>query len=71
MAEAINDLSFMVTGAYGKPVPKSMGSPIRLHLPWKYGFKSIKGIVKISFVTSGPLACGRLSNLLSMASGPM
>ena len=55
MAEAMNDLSFMVTGAYGKPVPKSMGSPIRLHLPWKYGFKSIKGIVKISFVTERPI----------------
>ena len=35
MAEAMNDLSFMVTGAYGKPLPKSMGLPIRLHLPWK------------------------------------
>ena len=55
MAEAMNDLSFMVTGAYGKPLPKSMGSPIRLHLPWKYGFKSIKGIVKISFVKERPI----------------
>jgi sulfoxide reductase catalytic subunit YedY len=55
MAEAMNDLSFLVTGAYGKPLPKSMGSPIRLHLPWKYGFKSIKGIVKISFVTERPI----------------
>jgi ATPase subunit of ABC transporter with duplicated ATPase domains len=40
----------MVTGAYGKPVAKSMGAPIRLHLPWKYGFKSIKGIVRVSFM---------------------
>ena len=54
-AEAMNDLSFLVTGAYGKPLPKSMGSPIRLHLPWKYGFKSIKGIVKISFVAERPI----------------
>ncbi len=54
MAEARNDLSFLVTGAYGKPVPKSMGAPIRLHLPWKYGFKSIKSIVKISFTSERP-----------------
>ena len=55
MAEAMNDLTLMVTGAYGKPLPKSMGSPLRLHLPWKYGFKSIKGIVKVSFVTERPI----------------
>ncbi len=55
MAEAMNDLGFMVTGAYGKPLPKSMGSPLRLHLPWKYGFKSIKGIVKISLVKERPI----------------
>ncbi len=53
--EAKNDLALLVTGAYGKPLPKSMGSPIRLHLPWKYGFKSIKGIVKISFVKERPI----------------
>jgi sulfoxide reductase catalytic subunit YedY len=50
MEEAANELAFLVTGAYGKPLPKSMGAPIRLHLPWKYGFKSIKSIVKVSFV---------------------
>jgi methionine sulfoxide reductase catalytic subunit len=55
MAEAANDLAFMVTGAYGKPVAKSMGAPIRLHLPWKYGFKSIKSIVKMSFVKERPV----------------
>ncbi len=55
LAEAANDLGFMVTGAYGKPLPKSMGSPLRLHLPWKYGFKSIKGIVKISLVKERPI----------------
>jgi sulfoxide reductase catalytic subunit YedY len=55
MAEAANELAFLVTGAYGKPLPKSMGSPIRLHLPWKYGFKSIKGIVRVSFVTERPI----------------
>ena len=55
MAEAMNDLAFVATGAYGKDLPKSMGAPIRVHLPWKYGFKSIKSIVKISFVTERPM----------------
>jgi methionine sulfoxide reductase catalytic subunit len=55
MAEAMNDLSFIATGAYGKELPKSMGAPLRLHLPWKYGFKSIKSIVKISFVAEQPM----------------
>jgi sulfoxide reductase catalytic subunit YedY len=54
MAEARNELPLMVTGAYGKPLPKTMGSPLRLHVPWKYGFKSIKGIVRISFVAERP-----------------
>lgn len=56
MAEAMNDLPLLVTGAYGKPVPKSMGAPLRLHLPWKYGFKSIKGIVRISFTEKRPVS---------------
>jgi methionine sulfoxide reductase catalytic subunit len=55
MAEAMHDLSFVVTGAYGKPVAKSMGAPIRIHMPWKYGFKSIKSIVKVSFVKERPI----------------
>jgi len=55
MAEATNELAFMVTGAYGKPVAKSMGAPLRLHLPWKYGFKSIKSIVRFSFVDEQPV----------------
>jgi len=55
MAEATNELSFMVTGAYGKPVEKVMGAPLRLHLPWKYGFKSIKSIVRFSFVDEQPV----------------
>ncbi len=55
MAEATNELAFMVTGVYGKPLIKQMGAPIRLHTPWKYGFKSIKSIVKVSFVDEQPL----------------
>jgi sulfoxide reductase catalytic subunit YedY len=56
MAEAMNELAFMVTGAYGKPLAKQFGAPLRLALPWKYGFKSIKSIVRISFVTKRPVS---------------
>ncbi len=52
--EAANDLAFVVTGAYGKPVAKQMGAPIRLALPWKYGFKSIKSIRKVTFSDKRP-----------------
>jgi methionine sulfoxide reductase catalytic subunit len=55
MAEATNELAFMVTGAYGAPLPNEMGSPIRVHLPWKYGFKSIKAIVKVTFTDKRPV----------------
>ena len=56
MAEAMNDLPLMVTGAYGKPLPNSMGAPLRIHLPWKYGFKSIKGIVRVNFTAERPVS---------------
>jgi sulfoxide reductase catalytic subunit YedY len=56
MAEATNELAFMVTGMYGKPVPKQNGAPLRLATPWKYGFKSVKGIVKITFTDQQPLS---------------
>jgi len=56
MDEAMNELAFVVTGAYGKPVPNSMGAPLRLHTPWKYGFKSIKSIVRVSFVNDRPVS---------------
>ena len=54
MAEAMNELAFMVTGAYGKPVSKSQGAPLRLALPWKYGFKSVKSIVRVTFTDQRP-----------------
>ena len=54
MAEATNELAFLVTGAYGKPVSKQQGAPIRLALPWKYGFKSIKSITKFTFTDQRP-----------------
>jgi sulfoxide reductase catalytic subunit YedY len=56
IAEATNELAFIVTGAYGKPVAKAMGAPLRLHLPWKYGFKSIKSIVRFTFTDERPLS---------------
>jgi len=55
MDEVANELAFLVVGAYGKQVPNSMGAPIRMHLPWKYGFKSIKSIVKFTFVEERPI----------------
>ncbi|HLT76994.1 MAG TPA: protein-methionine-sulfoxide reductase catalytic subunit MsrP [Ferrovibrio sp.] len=54
MAEAANDLAFIGTGAYGKPMPKQMGAPLRLVVPWKYGFKSIKSIVRFTFTDQRP-----------------
>ena len=54
MAEANNDLAFLATGLYGKTIPKQNGAPIRLVLPWKYGFKSVKSIVKMTFTDKRP-----------------
>lgn len=52
--EAGNDLAFIATGVYGKPMPKQMGAPLRLAAPWKYGFKSIKSIVRFTFTDQRP-----------------
>jgi len=54
IAEATNELAFMVTGIYGKPLPPQNGSPLRLATPWKYGFKSIKSIVRFNFTDQRP-----------------
>jgi sulfoxide reductase catalytic subunit YedY len=54
MDEAANDLAFVSTGMYGKPLPPQNGGPIRITLPWKYGFKSAKAIVKITFTDKRP-----------------
>ena len=54
MDEALNELAFVVTGVYGEPLPKQHGAPWRLAIPWKYGFKSAKGIVRIEFVSGRP-----------------
>ena len=55
MAEASNELAFLVTGAYGHPLAKQHGAPLRLAVPWKYGFKSAKSIVRFSFVDKRPV----------------
>ena len=54
MEEASNELAFLVTGAYGKPALPQNGAPIRLAVPWKYGFKSIKSIVRFTFTDERP-----------------
>ncbi len=55
MDEAMHPLTLMATGLYGKSLPNQNGAPIRLVVPWKYGFKSIKSIVKIRFVETQPI----------------
>jgi methionine sulfoxide reductase catalytic subunit len=52
--EANNELTFLVTGMYGKPALKQMGAPLRLAVPWKYGFKSVKSIVRFEFTDKRP-----------------
>jgi sulfoxide reductase catalytic subunit YedY len=52
--EAMNELTILATGLYGEPLPPQDGAPIRLVVPWKYGFKSIKAIVKIELVATQP-----------------
>ena len=52
--EAMHPLTIMATGLYGKPLPNQNGAPLRLIVPWKYGFKGIKSIVRIAFVDKEP-----------------
>ncbi|MBA59454.1 MAG: protein-methionine-sulfoxide reductase catalytic subunit MsrP [Gammaproteobacteria bacterium] len=52
--EAVNELAFLAVGLYGKLMPNQNGAPLRLVIPWKYGFKSIKSIVKVEFVRRQP-----------------
>jgi sulfoxide reductase catalytic subunit YedY len=54
MDEAMHPLSLLVTGLYGKPLPNQNGAPLRLIVPWKYGFKGGKSIVRIRFLRSQP-----------------
>lgn len=50
----MNELAFVATGIYGKPLPKQNGAPIRIVVPWKYGYKNPKSIVKIEFIDHEP-----------------
>ncbi len=56
VAEAQNDMAFIATGIYGKTLPKQNGAPLRLVLPWKYGFKSIKSITRITLTDERPVS---------------
>lgn len=56
MAEANNELSFIATGLYGKPIVPQNGAPLRLAVPWKYGFKHVKSIVSFSFSDKRPVS---------------
>ena len=60
--EAMNELSFLATGLYGRAMPKQNGAPIRLVVPWKYGFKSIKSITRFTFSDTQPLSFWEESN---------
>lgn len=53
--EAMHPLTIMATGIYGKPIPNQNGAPLRLVVPWKYGFKSIKSIVRITLTDEQPV----------------
>jgi sulfoxide reductase catalytic subunit YedY len=54
MEEAMNPLVLVATGLYGKPLPKQNGGPLRIVVPWKYGYKSIKSMVRLEFVRDQP-----------------
>jgi sulfoxide reductase catalytic subunit YedY len=54
IAEAMNELTLLATGIYGHPLPKQHGAPLRLVVPWKYGYKSIKSIVRIELMAEQP-----------------
>jgi sulfoxide reductase catalytic subunit YedY len=60
--EAMHPLTILATGIYGKPMPNQNGAPIRLVVPWKYGFKSIKSIIRISLVADEPPATWNVIN---------
>lgn len=60
--EAMHPLTLMATGLYGKPMPNQNGAPIRLVVPWKYGFKSIKSIVRITLTDQEPPTSWNMAN---------
>jgi len=60
--EAMHPLTIMATGIYGKDIPNQNGAPMRLVVPWKYGFKSIKSIVKITLTDQEPPTSWNVAN---------
>lgn len=62
MDEAMNALTFMAVGLYGEILPNQNGAPLRLVVPWKYGFKGIKSIVKIRFTEQMPISTWTKAN---------
>ena len=60
--EAMNQLAILAVGIYGKPLPNQNGAPLRLVTPWKYGFKGIKSIVRITFTQAEPKSTWNLAN---------
>ena len=62
MDEAMHPLTILALGVYGETLPNQNGAPVRLVVPWKYGFKSIKSIVRIRFVDKQPPTTWNLSN---------
>jgi sulfoxide reductase catalytic subunit YedY len=60
--EAMHPLTIMATGIYGRDIPKQNGAPLRLVVPWKYGFKSIKSVVRITLTDSEPPTSWNTSN---------
>ncbi len=62
MDEAMNELSFMAVGLYGRVIPPQNGAPMRLVVPWKYGFKSIKSIARIEFLRTQPNTTWEMAN---------
>jgi len=59
--EAMHPLAILATGLYGKPLPNQNGAPLRLVVPWKYGFKGVKSIVRIRFVDQQPMTTWALA----------
>lgn len=60
--EAMHPLTLMATGIFGKPLPNQNGAPLRLVVPWKYGFKSIKSIVRITLTDKQPDTSWNMAN---------
>ena len=70
MDEAMNPLAILGVGLYGEVLPNQNGAPVRLVVPWKYGFKSIKSIVKVRFVEKQPATAWNVAGPRSTASTP-